>query len=48
MTGALHEFVLIKIKNKKKLLKNLEESGLGLSVNEFYAGGFTHAEYNRL
>ena len=24
------------------LLRSLEESGLGLSVNEFYAGGFIH------
>ena len=26
------------------LLKLLEESSLGLSVNEFYAGGFLHAD----
>ena len=26
------------------LLKQLEVSGLGLSVNNFYAGGFSHAE----
>ena len=26
------------------LLKQLEVSGLGLSVNNFYAGGFLHAD----
>ena len=26
------------------LLKQLEASGLGLSVNNFYAGGFLHAD----
>ena len=29
------------------LLHQLEESGVGLSVNSFYAAGFLHAEYVR-